>query len=67
MAVRAAIPPPMADHSAIIFIDLRVIHARRDSLRCYPLVLMSWASGARQAGYPEVRLFAAVGPHDPGW
>jgi hypothetical protein len=33
----------------------------------YPLVLMSWASGARQEAYPAVRLFAAVGPHDPGW
>jgi hypothetical protein len=33
----------------------------------YPLMLMSWASGARQPAYPAGRLSPAVGPHDPGW
>jgi hypothetical protein len=33
----------------------------------YPLMLLSWASGARQPAYPAGRLSPAVGPHDPGW
>ena len=33
----------------------------------YPLMLMSWASGARQGACPVGRFSPAVGPHDPGW
>jgi hypothetical protein len=33
----------------------------------YPLVLMSWASGACQGAYSAVTLFAAVGPQEPAW